>query len=176
MLAVVAVVLILSLSGGSHKNPSASTPTSATNTGASSKHTSVTHAAAQVTPGAISVSVLNGTEINGLAHRIAASLQEKGYKRATALDGHPPGAYPKTIVEYESGHSADARSIAQALDISASEVQPMQAAMLPLISGATVAIVAGEDQPTPASGPTETPGTQNSGASESSESGAGATG
>jgi hypothetical protein len=177
MLAVVAVVLVLSLSGGSHKNPStSSTPTSATNTGPSRKHTSVTHAAAQVNPGAISVSVLNGTEINGLAHRIAASLQEKGYKRATPLDGHPPGAYPKTIVEYESGHSADARSIAQVLDISANEVQPMQAAMLPLISGATVAIVAGEDQPTPASGPTETPGAQNSGASESGESGAGATG
>jgi len=171
----VAVVLLLSLGGGSHKSPSTNTSASTTSTGAS-RHTSATHSAPKVNPGAVSISVLNGTQTNGLAHRIAAALKEKGYAHATALDGHPPGAYPKTIVEYSAGHSTDAKSVAQVLDVSASEVQPMQSTMLPLISGATVAIIAGEDQPMPSSGSTETPSTQNSGASENGESGAGAPG
>jgi len=171
----VAVVLLLSLGGGSHKSPSTGTSAVTTSTGPA-RHTSAARSVPKVNPGVVSISVLNGTQTNGLAHRIAAALKEKGYAHATALDGHPPGAYPKTIVEYATGHSTDAKSVAQVLDVSASEVQPMQSAMLPLISGATVAIIAGEDQPMPSSGSTQTPGTQNSGTSENGESGAGATG
>jgi hypothetical protein len=175
---VVVAVLVLTMGGGSHKNPSATGGTSAANSGQQSTRQTTVHPAAKVNPGTVSVSVLNGTETNGLAHRIAASLKEKGYKHATPLKALPPGAYPypKTIVRYTTGHSTDAESVAETLDISPSKVQPIEASMVPVIAGASVVVVAGEDQPTPPSSSAETSGSQSAGAAESSESGAGATG
>jgi len=91
--------------------------------------------------------VLNGTSAEGLAHRLAASLQQSGYSQASALNGTPPGSHQTSVVEYTSGHHAEATQVAKALSVS--QVQPMEASVSPLAGGSTVVVIAGLDKAGP---------------------------
>ena len=51
----------------------------------------------------MTLTVLNGTETEGLAHRTAAQLQRDGYSQATPLGGKPSGPDQSTVVEYAPG-------------------------------------------------------------------------
>ena len=51
----------------------------------------------------MTLTVLNGTETEGLAHRTADELQRDGYSQATPLGGRPSGADQATVVEYAPG-------------------------------------------------------------------------
>ena len=73
------------------------------------------------------MAVLNATEAEGLAHRIASELQQSGYSQATALDGKPPGSGQVSVVEYASGHQAEAEGVAHSLSVT--HVQPIEAAV-----------------------------------------------
>jgi hypothetical protein len=151
LVGVVAVVLIVSSLGSS----SGKSPTTATTTAART-HTSHTHtstsaathpsetAAPVVSPAEAQVAVLNGTSTPNLAHRLSASLQQSGYSQATPLDGTPPGSHQTTVVEYTSGHRAEAAQVAQALGVT--QVQPIEAAVSPLVGGSTVVVIAGLDK------------------------------
>ncbi len=90
------------------------------------------------------MAVLNGTSTAGLAHRLSASLQQSGYSQATPLNGTPPGSHQTTVIEYASGHRADAAQVAQALGVSG--VQPMEASVSTLAGGSTVVVIAGLDK------------------------------
>jgi len=93
--AVIAAIVVAVVVFGAGKSPSATTQKKAAST---STHT---------LPAAVtSVSVLNATEQEGLAHRVASQLQGKGYARAAALDGKPSGALTTTAVEYAPGDRA----------------------------------------------------------------------
>jgi hypothetical protein len=177
LLAVLAVVLISSLGkGGSTPSSSGTQPglTTASKSAHSHHHTTVTGFS---DPATVSVSVLNGTETNNLAHHVAGTLSEKGYTRASALNGHPPGTYPKTMVEYSSGHSADALNVANLLGISSGEVQALNPATQPLANGASVVVIAGVDEATKLSNAGQASAVQSSGSSPSgSEGGANAGG
>jgi hypothetical protein len=138
---VVLVIAVLSLNG-EHPNNSASS-SSGTTSGTSSTKTGSGEASA-ASPATTAVVVLNGTEAQGLAHRLSGDLQQSGYTQAKALDGHPPGTHATTVVEYSSGHRADAEHVAQTLGIA--KVQPLDAGTAALVGGASVAVVAGSDQ------------------------------
>ena len=88
--------------------------------------------------------MLNGTSTAGLAHRLSASLQQSGYSQATPLNGTPPGSRQTTVVQYTSGHRAEAAQVAQALGVS--KVQPMEASVSPLVGGSIVVVIAGTDK------------------------------
>jgi LytR cell envelope-related transcriptional attenuator len=123
---------------------------------------------AAVSPADTSVTVLNGTTAEGLAHRLAANLQKDGYSQATALGGTPPGDHQTSVVQYSPGHRAEAEQVARLLGVSA--VQPVEASVVPLAGGATVVVVVGLDKAGPgaeAASPTE-----GEAASETGESGA----
>ena len=90
------------------------------------------------------MAVLNGTNTTGLAHSLSKDLQQSGYSQAMALNGTPPGSHPITVVEYTSGHRADAQGVARALGVT--QVQPLEAAVSSLAGAATVVVVAGEDK------------------------------
>jgi hypothetical protein len=92
----------------------------------------------------IHVAVLNGTNTNGLAHHLSASLQQSGYSQAVALDGTPPGEHPTSIVEYAAGDSAEAERVARVLSVS--QVQPMESSVAGLAGGSAVVVVAGLDK------------------------------
>ncbi len=100
--------------------------------------------AAAATPAETNVTVLNATETTGLAHRTASELQANGYARATALSGKPPGSGQVSIVEYASGHQAEAEGVARS--ISVTHVTPIEAAVTALAGSANVVVIVGADK------------------------------
>jgi hypothetical protein len=153
---VVVVVLVLVLgSGGGGKssgqgsastpggsNTVSTTPGSHTTTHRVSSHHGESTVAAS--PAATAVVVLNGTDTTGLAASLSQNLQQGGYSQAAAMDGTPPGSHSTTVVEYTSGHRADAQGVARKLEVT--RVQPMESAVSSLAGAATVVVIAGEDK------------------------------
>jgi LytR cell envelope-related transcriptional attenuator len=152
--AVVAAVAIIASRSGSSSPSSATTSHASSVTGAHAKRTSTHRSSSKsnslpagaTNPAEASVAVLNGTETTGLAHRISGALQERGYSQATALSGRPPGASQTTVVEYASGHQADAGGVAHALSVT--NVQPIEEAVASLAPAAKVVVVVGADKAT----------------------------
>jgi LytR cell envelope-related transcriptional attenuator len=148
---VAALVFALTSLGGSSGGKSATASTATTGKHASkahgestSTHSSSKPAAGAAAPAETSVAVLNGTETSGLAHRISEQLHQGGYSRAAALNGRPPGANQVTVVEYASGHRADAAGVASALGVG--QAQPMEATVSSLAGSATVVVIVGLDK------------------------------
>ena len=67
-------------------------------------------------------------------------------RQAAARYGTPPGATEVTVVEYASGHQADAVQVARSLSVS--HVEPMEQGVLALAGAANVAVVVGADKAT----------------------------
>jgi hypothetical protein len=141
----VLVGVLLSLGGGG--SSPGKTSAGAASHSASTGHPRGAHRhhahAVVASPAETRVVVLNGTETNGLAHRISANLQQSGYAQSAALEAHPPSR-STSVVEYAGGHSTEARQVGQTLGIS--QVQPLESAVTPLVGDATVVVIAGSDQ------------------------------
>jgi hypothetical protein len=97
-----------------------------------------------VSPAETSVAVLNATEAEGLAHRTASALQQNGYSQATALNGKPPGSGQVSVVEYVSGHQAEAEGVARSANVT--HVEPIEAAVTALAGSANVVVIVGADK------------------------------
>lgn len=138
---VLAVVLLLGSSGKSSPGPG-SPAGGSTSQGGPSRAGG--HRGAGVSNGSLRVAVLNATQTNGLAAKVASSLQSHGYAQATALFGTPAGSYPTTSVQYASGHSREATGVAQALNVPSADVKPLQSSTAPLSGGAPVVVIVGE--------------------------------
>jgi hypothetical protein len=171
VIGVAAVVLVVSSLGGSSGKGAATTSAATTTAHARAHHghtstSATTHpsetSAPVVNPAEAQVAVLNGTGTPNLAHRLSASLQQSGYSQATPLSGTPPGSHQATVVEYSSGHRAEAAQVAQALGVS--QVRPLEAAVSPLAGSSTVVVIAGLDkagaggEASPSSGGEASPG------------------
>ncbi|HEY4810094.1 MAG TPA: LytR C-terminal domain-containing protein [Solirubrobacteraceae bacterium] len=100
-----------------------------------------------LSPAETTVAVLNATETEGLAGRTASALQQSGYSQAAAVYGKPPGSGQVSIVEYASGHQAEAEGVAHSAEVT--HVQPMEAAVAALASSANVVLIVGADKATP---------------------------
>jgi hypothetical protein len=136
---VVVVVVAFSVlkGGGGSSTATHSTPPA--------KAHAVTSQSVATNPAELAVTVLNGTETNGLAHHLASTLQQGGYTRAAASSAVPPGgAHQTTVIEYAPGHIADAQAVAKTLNVT--HVQPIEGSISTLASSATVVVVAGADQ------------------------------
>lgn len=146
---VVAVVAVVVLSKGSSSktgggNPAATASSSTASAGI--KHKAKTHHAPAATPtnaAEINVAVLNATETTGLAHRVSAKLQQRGYSQATAVNGRPSGSNQSTVVEYAAGHRGDAQAVARSLSVT--NVQPLESSAAGLAGSASVVVVVGAD-------------------------------
>jgi LytR cell envelope-related transcriptional attenuator len=150
VVAAVAVAL-LALGGSSSPKHTASTATSTTHQTVTTHAKRPPHKAAKpapktpaVSPAETNVAVLNATEAEGLAHRTASTLQQNGYSQATALSGKPPGSGQVTVVEYSSGHQAEAEGVAHSLSVA--HVLPIEAAVTALAGSAGVVVVVGADR------------------------------
>ncbi|HEX3452524.1 MAG TPA: LytR C-terminal domain-containing protein [Solirubrobacteraceae bacterium] len=88
--------------------------------------------------------MLNGTGTAGLAHRVSGELRSQGYSKATALNGTPPGANQVTVVEYASGHQAQAQGVARSLGVA--QAQPIEGTVASLAGSATVVVIVGLDK------------------------------
>jgi len=177
---VVAIVLVAT-SLGSSSSPSSSAgrqnASSSNAAAAAHRHHAQSHTQTQssesstpsVSPAETQVAVLNGTNTTGLAHRLAAGLQQSGYSQATPLDGTPPGSHQTTVVEYGSGHRAEAEGVAHALSVST--VQPLEASVTPLVGGSTVVVIAGMDKAGPTGESASSSSGEASSPTEASQSG-----
>jgi hypothetical protein len=139
---LVLVLAVSALKGGGSSSATATQSSSSGETQPASSHTSA-HATASK-PGETAVAVLNGTSTAGLAHHLAADLQQSGYTRAAALGGVPPGTHASTVVQYTRGHRADAQAVAKALNVT--QVQAIEPSTASLAGSATVVVLAGTDQ------------------------------
>jgi hypothetical protein len=154
VLAVAALVVIFSpFSGsGAHGSTSKGATAPAKARAHAHGHKSASSAAkaapAVVNPAEINVVVLNGTEVTGAAHRISAELGQSGYTRATPLDGRPPGANQVSVVQYVSGHQAEAQAVARTLGVALAA--PIEPAVASLAGPATVVVIVGLDKATTA--------------------------
>jgi hypothetical protein len=77
-----------------------------------------------VNDASVSVGVLNGTAVAGLAKFVADELGSAGFKQG-AITNAATQTQPSTTVEYVPGDQRDATAVAKALKVSSSAVQPI---------------------------------------------------
>jgi hypothetical protein len=154
---IAAVVLIAKSVGGSSGTKGAATTSGSSTAISTGAHPAKARAKARskapvatTPPAETVVDVLNGTNTTGLAHRVAGDLQKGGYSQATALAGRPSGANQVTVVQYASGHQADAQSVAHSLSVS--QVQPLEGSVAALAPTAPVVVIVGADKASAAGG------------------------
>jgi len=155
VVAVVVAVAVVAL-GGSSGNDSNNSPVTVSTIATSGKKTTTAktahktaapkHSSSTLAPAETVVTVLNSTEITGLAHRVAIALQQSGYSQAGALTGRPPGSGQVSSVQYASGHQAEAEAVAHSLSIA--QVQPLESTVAALANSAAVVVIVGEDEST----------------------------
>lgn len=138
----VAALLIVTSSGGSPHPAGAGKTTNAP----TARHPVIFQ------PSSVTVAVLNGTDVNGLASRVALKLAQSGYKKGT-VGNAADQTHTSTIVGYLPHHQLAARKVASALRLSAGVVSPAdqsaQAVACPPPSAcrADVIVTVGSDYP-----------------------------
>jgi LytR cell envelope-related transcriptional attenuator len=101
------------------------------------------HAAAAVKPGNVTVAVLNGTTVPGLAAKLRDQVAAAGFKKG-AISDFPYKQLAQSVVEYAPGHQADANAVGRRLGISAR--LPVTERSRSLAGAATVIVIAGADK------------------------------
>lgn len=118
---VVVAAVVLSQSTGSGTRASSTSPSTAAST-KPAKHNG--GAAVVVNPANVTVDVLNGTTIAGLAHKVNAKLVPP-FREAHAPGDATDQTHTTTVVAYLPGHRAAALAVAQRLGLHAASVQPI---------------------------------------------------
>ena len=94
--------------------------------------------------GDVTVAVLNGTSVNGLAGKVSADIAASGYRTGTVSSTAP--GFAKTVVFYDDGQKRAAQKVARDLGIDKDTVEPLDRDTGRLAGGANVVVVAGEDR------------------------------
>jgi hypothetical protein len=116
-------------------------------TAASSKSTSTktTKKTAPVSPDKITVAVLNGTTIPGLAAQVGDRVDAEGFTLGTVSNAsQSTGSRANSVVMYARGHSRDARQVARKLNIH--NVQPVDSDSQSIAGDASVIVLVGSDK------------------------------
>ncbi len=98
-------------------------------------------AAAQIKPGEIEVSVLNGTAVPGLAATFGDKVEAKGFELGAVTNSS--SSFSESVVMFKAGHKPEARKVAKQMQIK--KLQPMNGEIESVSAGATVAVIVGED-------------------------------
>ena len=98
---------------------------------------------AAVNPGNVSVAVLNGTTVPGLAAMLRDRIAAAGFKKGTIND-FSDQQLAQSVVEYAPGHQAEAKAISSRLGIG--QLEPITVNSRTLAGDATVVVVAGADK------------------------------
>jgi hypothetical protein len=123
--AVAAVTVgVIILTGGSSKKSPSNPSQSSANTALSSHRTS---SASVVVPSTVTVSVLNGTDMQGLASQVANKLTSHGYRKG-AVTNASDQTKTTTVIQYLPHDQRDALAVASALKLSHGAVGPIDSA------------------------------------------------
>jgi hypothetical protein len=94
-------------------------------------------------PGTVTVAVLNGTMVAGLAARLSEEIAAAGYRQG-AIDDYSDKQLAASVVQYAPGHQAEAKAVGRTLGISRRE--PVTESGRALAEHATVIVIAGADK------------------------------
>jgi hypothetical protein len=94
-------------------------------------------------PGTVTVAVLNGTTVNGLAATLRDQIAAAGFNRGT-INVFSDQQLADSVVEYVPGHLAEAKAVGRIVGISRHE--PVTANSRALAGDATVIVIAGADK------------------------------
>jgi hypothetical protein len=98
-----------------------------------------------IVPGDVSVAVLNGTSVPGLAAKVSDDVQVNGYKLATVTNSRTQ--FDQTVVSYEPGQRREAQKVAH--DLGVRPVQPIDRQTQQVSGDADVVVIAGADRAQP---------------------------
>jgi LytR cell envelope-related transcriptional attenuator len=98
---------------------------------------------AAVKPGNVTVAVLNGTTVPGLAARLRDQIATAGFRKGTIND-FSDQQLAESVVQYAPGHQAEAEAVSRRVRISQRE--PVTANSRALAGDATVIVIAGADK------------------------------
>jgi predicted alpha/beta-fold hydrolase len=98
-----------------------------------------------VNPGTVTVSVLNGTSVTGLARQIGDDLESRGFQIGNVTNATAEGGErAESAALYVGGARREARAVARALDIS--QIEAASPEIEQLAGGASVIVVVGLDK------------------------------
>jgi LytR cell envelope-related transcriptional attenuator len=100
------------------------------------------HRHGALAPGHITVSVLNGTAVPGLAAKVSETIHENGFKRGTI--GTSRKQYQQTVVMFGGGEKRAAERVAHVLGVT--PVQRIDRVTRAVAGSADVAVIAGADR------------------------------
>ncbi len=98
---------------------------------------------APVDPSDVVVSILNGTNVPGLAAEIGDTIEAAGFERGNVANASNQES-AESVVLYVDGEADAAREVGRELDIS--QIQPIDAENESLAGDATVVVIVGADQ------------------------------
>jgi LytR cell envelope-related transcriptional attenuator len=98
---------------------------------------------AAVKPGNVTVAVLNGTTVPGLAAMLRDQIGAAGFKKGTIND-FSDQQLAESVVQYAPGHQAEAQAVSGTVGISQRE--PVTVDSRALAGDATVIVIAGADK------------------------------
>jgi hypothetical protein len=98
---------------------------------------------AAVKPGNVTVAVLNGTTVPGLAAALSDQVAAGGFNKGTISD-YSDKQLAESVVQYAPGHQAEAKAVSRRVGISRRE--PFTADSRALAPDATVIVIAGADK------------------------------
>ncbi len=96
----------------------------------------------RVVPGDVTVAVLNGTSVGGLAGKVGSDLEASGYVLGVVTNSED--IYEKTVVMYADKHKPAAQKVAG--DIGVKEVEELDRGLRDVVGDADVVVIAGEDR------------------------------
>jgi hypothetical protein len=96
-----------------------------------------------IKPGTVTVAVLNGTTVPGLAAALRDQIAGAGFKPGT-INNFSDQQLAESVVQYSPGRQAEAKAVGRTLGIGRRE--PVTADSLALAGNATVIVIAGADK------------------------------
>lgn len=96
----------------------------------------------RINPADVTVAVLNGTSVSGLAGKVGSDIEASGYQLGAVTNTDPD--YPKTVVMYADKQKPAAQRVAR--DLGVKEVSELDRELRDLVGDADVVVIAGEDR------------------------------
>jgi hypothetical protein len=146
---VLVVAGILIFGGGGGNKPKAKPNTvnpPSSNASGSSGSGSAKKAAPKLDRASITVSVLNGTTVTGLARQASNKIAAKGYREGVVTNDTTNQQRPLTQIFYEPNGKAAALDVAKILGVRAGNVKPMDPNARVAADRAQVAVFVGNDK------------------------------
>lgn len=106
--------------------------------------TGSTRNASAVDPASVTVAILNGTTVQGLAAQIGDTVEAEGFQLGNVTNATEQGERAESAALYVPGSKAEARSVARKLEIS--QIEPIDAESQELAGDASVVVIVGLDQ------------------------------